>query len=402
MKMFFSENWPKRTVIAALAMVLLSSCIHKKYENPISKDTQQPDKKLFDSAMRDIEKGRYEVARITLNTLMNTYESSEYLAKAKLAIADSWFREAGANGLAQAEAEYKDFELFYPTMPEASEAQHKICMIHYKQMEKSDRDPAQALRAEDECRQLLVQYPNSKYAPETSQLLRNIDEVLGMHEFGVGHFYYDKGANPAAANRLGYAADQYPLFSKADQALYETGQAYLSMGPRFRAQAAASFARIVRDYPLSALAEDAKKQLQDMEVPVPESDRAAYDRQKYDAENYKRPSILSESAGFLFHGPDVSRAAKSGQPAMNNIPYPIPVSVPRTNTAEPAANGAGGAASNDVSASVVSDSSKLDQGTDARQAGAGTTTGNTATPGNVATQNAAAQNAAPPTNHDAE
>jgi outer membrane protein assembly factor BamD len=223
MNMSFSAHWTGRTLVAAFAMVLLSSCIHKKYENPITKDTQQPDKKLFDKAMVDIEKGRYEVARLTLNTLMNTYESSEYLAKAKLAIADSWFREAGPNGMAQAEAEYKDFELFYPTMPEASEAQHKICMIHYKQMEKADRDPTQALRAEDECRQLLVQYPNSKYAPETSQLLRNIDEVLGSHEFGVGHFYFDKGANPAAANRLGYAADQYPLYSKADQALYETG-----------------------------------------------------------------------------------------------------------------------------------------------------------------------------------
>ena len=99
--------------------------------------------------MHDIEHGRYEVARIELNTLMNTYESSEYLAKAKLAIADSWFREGGANGMAQAEAEYKDFELFYPTMPEASEAQHKICMIHYKQMDKPDRDPLQAMRAED-------------------------------------------------------------------------------------------------------------------------------------------------------------------------------------------------------------------------------------------------------------
>ena len=86
-------------------MVLLSSCIHKKYENPITKDTQQPDKVLFDKAMRDIEHGRYEVARLTLQTLMNTYESSEYLAKAKLAIADSWFREGGADGMAQAEAE---------------------------------------------------------------------------------------------------------------------------------------------------------------------------------------------------------------------------------------------------------------------------------------------------------
>ena len=402
MKMFFSAEWPGRALVAAFALVLLSSCIHKKYETPITKDTQQPDKKLFDKAMVDIEKGRYEVARLTLNTLMNTYESSEYLAKAKLAIADSWFREAGANGLAQAEAEYKDFELFYPTMPEASEAQHKICMIHYKQMEKTDRDPTQALRAEDECRQLLVQYPNSKYAPETSQLLRNIDEVLGSHEFGVGHFYFDKGANPAAANRLGYAADQYPLFSKADQALYETGQSYLNMGPRFRAQAGAAFARLVRDYPLSDLAEDAKKQLQDMEMPIPQPDRTAYDRQKYDAENYKRPSILSESMGFIRHGPDVSHSAKSGQPAMTNVQYPIPVSVPKPSTTETAANGAGGAASNDVSASVVSDSSKLDQGPDARQNAATGNTGNTATPANAATQNTAAQNAAPPTNHDAE
>src|SRR5271169_494623 len=130
----------------------------KKYENPITKDTQQPDKVLFDKAMNDIEHGRYEVARITLNTLINTYDSSEYLAKAKLAIADSWYREGGANGLAQAEAEYKDFILFYPAMQEAAEAQNRICMIHYKQMEKVDRDNSQALRAEDECKQMISAY----------------------------------------------------------------------------------------------------------------------------------------------------------------------------------------------------------------------------------------------------
>src|SRR5258706_15574851 len=81
---------------------------HKKYENPITKDTQQPDKVLFDKAVKDIVKGKYEVARLTLNTLINTYDTSEYLAKAKLAVADSWFREGGLHGLSQAEAEYKD------------------------------------------------------------------------------------------------------------------------------------------------------------------------------------------------------------------------------------------------------------------------------------------------------
>src|ERR1051326_6283766 len=153
-------------ILVTIALVL-SSCGFKrhKYENPITKDTKQPDKVLYDKAINDIERGRYEIARITLNTLINTYDSSEFLAKAKLAIADSWYREGGAHGLAQAEAEYKDFILFYPTMEEAAESQYKVCQIHYKQMEKPDRDASQALRAETECRQLLVQFPNSKYAP---------------------------------------------------------------------------------------------------------------------------------------------------------------------------------------------------------------------------------------------
>src|SRR5580765_8007818 len=101
----------KKIGIAALAAVLLTGGCgfhRKKYENPITKDTEQPDKVLFDKSIADIEKGRYEVARLTLNTLINTYDTSEYLAKAKLAIADSWYREGSSSALAQAEAEYKD------------------------------------------------------------------------------------------------------------------------------------------------------------------------------------------------------------------------------------------------------------------------------------------------------
>src|SRR3981081_4126282 len=172
--MDFCDFIPKRAILLALAIGLFSSCFHKKYETPITKNTQQPDKVLFDQAIKDIEHGRYEVARISLQTLMNTYESSEFLAKAKVAIRDSWFREAGPNGLAQAEAEYKDFILFYPTMEESAEAQARVGDIHYKQMEKADRDPVHAIRAEDECRQLLQQFPNSKFAPEIEQKLRNI------------------------------------------------------------------------------------------------------------------------------------------------------------------------------------------------------------------------------------
>ena len=345
---------------AVLIAGMLSSCgfRRKKYDNPITKDTKQPDKVLYDRAINDIEHSRFEVARITLNTLINTYDQSEYLAKAKLAVADSWYREGGAAGLAQAEAEYKDFILFYHSMEEAAESQQKICMIHYKQMEKSDRDESQALRAEDECRQLIVEFPNSKFVPETQQLLRNIQETLGDAEYKVGSFYYKRGSNPAAANRLTRLVDQYPLYSKADAALWELGDSYHRMGDRFRKEEGAAYARIVRDYPLSDYVDNAKKKLKELELPIPEADVAAYNRMKFEQENRKGPGMISRGTGFLRRGPDVSSAAKSGTPAMTTLKANVPVSVP-----PPAATGG---FSGDVTATQPANTDALDSKPDAR------------------------------------
>ncbi len=339
---------------------LLSSCGFKrhKYDNPISKDTKQPDKVLYDKAISDIEHGRYEVARITLNTLINTYDQSEFLAKAKLAIADSWYREGGLHGFAQAEAEYKDFILFYPTMEEAAESQMKICQIHYKQMDKSDRDSTQAVRAEDECRQLLVQFPNSKFVPEVQQLLRNIQESLGEGEYEVGYYYHHKGSNPAAANRLQRLVDQYPLYSKADLALMELGDSYSKMGTRFRGKSGEAYARLVREYPLSSYADEAKKKLKEMELPVPEPDPAAVARMQYDQSHRTKAGMIGRSTGFLKRGPDMSAAAKTGNPTMTTMNPTVPASVPI-----PA--GATGF-SGDVSASQVTGPSALDTQPDAR------------------------------------
>lgn len=355
----------KRIGIAALAAVMLAGGCgfhRKKYENPITKDTEQPDKVLFDKSIADIEKGRYEVARLTLNTLINTYDSSEYLAKAKLAIADSWMRQSGAEGFAQAEAEYKDFQLFYPTMEEAPEAQSKICDIHIRQMEKADRDPSNALRAEQECRDLLTKYPNSKFAPATEQRLREIQETLAQAEMVAGDYYYNKGALAAATNRLTGLVGQYPLYSRAAEALWLDGDAYSRLGTRFRTQAGDAYTRIVRDYPLSPYADQAKKKLQEMELPVPEADPKAVEHMKFEAGNHVEPSKLHKATDFIRRNPDMSDAAKSGTPTMDPPVREIPVTVPVT--AEGGATGFTG----DVTVAPVSGNSALDTQPDARTA----------------------------------
>jgi outer membrane protein assembly factor BamD len=365
MLVFSSMNRTGRLATLLLTMAvggsLLSSCgFRKKYENPIAADTQQPDKVLFDKAIKDMEKGRYEVARLTLNTLMNTYDTSEFLAKAKLAYADSWFREGGSHGLAQAEAEYKDFILFYPTMEEAAEAQQKVCIIHYRQMEKPDRDNAHAFRAEEECRNLVVQFPNSRFAPEAQQLLRNVQEVIAEGEFRRGTFYHTKGNPVAAANRLQALADHYPLYSRADEANWLLGSSYDKLGPRFREKAGAAYSRIVREYPLSEFADDAKQRLSSMEMPVPEADPVAYNRMKYELEHRDEAGLMDKAFGILKRGPDVRAAAKSGSPAMESLRPTVPVSVPTPGAAA-------GGFEGDVTVQQVEGASNLDSQPDARQ-----------------------------------
>ncbi|MGA2039365.1 MAG: outer membrane protein assembly factor BamD [Bryobacteraceae bacterium] len=374
LEFLMSRNVVRTAAVAAAmcALLLAPGCAKKKYENPITKDTQQPDKVLFDRAVDDIEHARFEQARLTLQTLMNTYDTSEYLAKAKLAVADSWYREGGSHGLAQAEAEYKDFILFYPQLEEAAEAQEKVCKMQFQQMDKADRDPLHARRTEDECRQLLVQFPNSKFAPDAQQYLRTAQEVLADAEYRVGSFYYrSKGSFPAAANRLTALTDQFPLYSRADDALMIEADSYHRMGDRWEDQEAAAYSKIVRDYPLSPHVSEATSHLKAMNRPVPEADPVAYARQKYELENRQKRGLISKAWQPFTAKPDVLNAAKSGSPRMETLKPYTPVSIPAAAKGGEATGGTGvgtgGGGGSDVTVSTVNDSKLIDAAPDARQ-----------------------------------
>src|SRR5258708_39097873 len=100
--------------------------LHKKKKVNKSTDatnTAEPDKQLYDKATNDIKHGRHEVGRLGLQTLINTYRDSEFLAKAKLPIADSYFKEGGSANTRQAIAGNKDFIVFSPFLPEPTSRQ---------------------------------------------------------------------------------------------------------------------------------------------------------------------------------------------------------------------------------------------------------------------------------------
>ena len=322
-------------------MALTVACTNKKVSNPLADvGSKQPDKVLFDRAMDAMKHNRYEVARLTLQTLINTYPDSEFIARAKLSLADSWYAEGGSASWAQAESEYKDFITFFPTMPEAAEAQLKIANIHYQQMEKPDRDYTHALRAEEEYRNLILQFPDSKLVPEAKQHLLEVQEVLAEREFRVGRFYYLRESYPAAIARLRSVIDKYPLYSGADETLYLLGQSYEGeiatlrsrkvdetaksrMINDFTKQAADAYSKIITRYPLMERVDDAKSRLQALHQPVPTPTRAALALNKSEEDSRRENSTFGKLVGNFSKHPDVTQASKVGNPTLVD---PTPVS----------------------------------------------------------------------------
>jgi len=320
-----------------IGLALLVGCTNKKVGNPLANvGSKQPDKVLYDRAMDAMKHNRFDVARMTLQTLINTYPDSEYIARAKLSVADSWYAEGGSTALQQAEIEYKDFKTFFPNMPEAAEAQLKVANIHYQQMEKPDRDFTHAMRAEDEYRALIQEYPDSKLVPIAKQRLREVQEVLAQREFEIGRFYYLRQAYPAAIARLKTLVDRYPLYSGADEALYLLGQTYegeielVRKNPRgtevtkskmideLTKNAAEAYDRIITRYPAMDRAVDAKARLEALHQPVPRPTRKALEQNQKEMASRLQPTMMSSMMGGLERHPDVSHAAHTGDPTMTD------------------------------------------------------------------------------------
>jgi len=344
-------------LLVAMALMMLSACGFRRHalDTPLITDSQQPDKELFDRAADFLEHNRFTEARLLLQTLINTYPDSEYLAKSKLAIADSWYRQGTTSDLSQAELEYRDFITFFPTMPEAAEAQMRVAMIHYRGMEKPDRDPMHARRAEQEFQRVILNYPDGPFTPLAEQRLREVQEVLAHGQFEVGRFYFLQGADRAAQPRLKELVERYPYYSQAPHALMLLGR---SMERYQRTEgtdeAVAYFSRIVRDYPLSSEVEDAKEHLRGLGAAIPEPDPVAVARMHYEQAHAISPGLWTTLLGGFHRRPDVSAAQGRLNPPTMTAQGPAQAGVlPVSAGTDAAATTSGGSAPSGITLESV-------------------------------------------------
>jgi outer membrane protein assembly factor BamD len=318
----------------------------KKTDPLAGKDANLPDKVLYDKALLAVKSGRYDVARLDLQTLLNTYPESQYMMRAKLGVADSWYKEGGTASLTQAEQEYKDFITFFTNAPEAAEAQMRVGDIYFRQMDKPDRDYSNSTHAEEEYRLMLQQFPDSPLVPQAKQRLREVQETLASREANIASFYATHLNWSATIARYQTVVDTYPLYSHLDDVLIGLGDAFEAEARGVRLmkapvgaskelqeitetakarllkidedQAAAALDKVVLEHSASAHVEDAKDRLVAMgrPVPTPTPEQVAASAA---LENSRGQYTLSSRVElFVLHKADTVPAATLGDPPLED------------------------------------------------------------------------------------
>jgi outer membrane protein assembly factor BamD len=325
-------------VCLLLAASLLSGVACKKPQstNPLAHvESKQPEKMLYDRAMKAMDHKKYETARLTLQTLIGAYPDSEYVARAKLAIGEAWYEEGTPTALAQAESEFRDFITFFPNLPDAAEAQLKIADIHFRQMGKPDRDFEHAMKAQNEYRLMLTQYPDSPLDAKARIRLLQVQEVLAEREFRIERFYYRREAPLAAIARGKSLVDTYPLYSKADEALYILGQSYemqeqvirnsnlaeaakQQLCKEYQDGAAEAYTRIVTRYPVMPRVKQARERLTAMQRPVPEPTQAAIALNTKEQESRRRITTYERFVAAMGKRPDLAATTRVGEPSLRD------------------------------------------------------------------------------------
>ena len=107
----------------AILLLLAPGCRHKKTE--VAPDISSSDETLYKIGEAALKKDK-EKGLLYLKQVIDSFPKSFYAQRAKLLIADTYFKRGDEGNMLLAAAEYRDFIRLYPYSPSAAYCQYQI------------------------------------------------------------------------------------------------------------------------------------------------------------------------------------------------------------------------------------------------------------------------------------
>ena len=193
--------------------------------------------KIYTEAREEMRAGGWDKAIKQLEVLEAKYPFGRFAQQAQMDVAYSYWKN---NDAASALAACDRFIKLYPNHENLDYIYYLRGLVNFNedlgllgkvsQQDPTERDNRAARESFDTFKELLVRFPQSKYAEDSHLRLKYLINALARYEVHVARYYAKRGAHIAAANRAQFVIQTYPSSPAQEEALFIMVKAYDAMG----------------------------------------------------------------------------------------------------------------------------------------------------------------------------
>lgn len=227
------KPWRPWALLAPLLLAVLAGC----GSDPKRDDSREAVDKLYAEAREDLSAGSYERAIKTLERIEGRAAGT---LLAQQALLDTAYAQWRMGERVQATATVDRFIRLHPSSPALDYALYLKGLINFNDnlglfgnlagQNLSERDQQASRDAYQAFKQLIDQFPTSKYSEDARLRMDYIVNALAEHEVHVARYYFRRAAYVAAANRAQQAVRDYPQSPASEEALSIMVASYDKLG----------------------------------------------------------------------------------------------------------------------------------------------------------------------------
>jgi len=227
-----------RSLMAAIAATLfLAGC--GAFGDRLDQQKNWTVEQSYRYAKEELDSGNYAGAVKAYETLEARYPFGRYAQQAQLDIAYAYYKD---NETAQAVSAADRFIKLHPNHRFVDYALYIKGLAYFKpdlgmfgellNLDASERDPKALRESFEVFKDLVVRFPDSKYADDARSRMAYLVNSLAKHDVSVAKYYLNRGAYLAAVTRAQNVMQRYPQAPANEEALVVTVQAYEQMGKK--------------------------------------------------------------------------------------------------------------------------------------------------------------------------
>ncbi len=253
----------KLAAMVAAALLAAAACTPQRKQVVIPPEVASSDEALFREGER-LMKRDPERALLYFRQIQESFSRSFFAQRAMLAIGDTYFEQGDEANMILAAAQYRSFLNLYPTSPSAPLAQYRVALCSYKNMLKPGRDQTKTEEALAEFKKTVQMFPLAEEAKLARDKIKECEDRLAEHLFGIGDYYYRAKSYKSAVVRLNEILLNYPLFPNMDKVYFGLGDSFFLWGKP--AESVPYFTKLVTDYAKTKYGLKAQARLKEIEA----------------------------------------------------------------------------------------------------------------------------------------